>query len=135
MRLASLNLRFPAFAGIMAQHNELGKKGEQLAVDFLLKEDYEIIERNYRFDKAEVDIIAKKGNILAIVEVKTRSTKDFGNPQDFVKPKQIKNLVKAVDEYVNVNEMDVEVRFDIIAIVKEGKGFEIEHLENAFYHF
>jgi putative endonuclease len=119
----------------MAQHNELGKKGEQLAVDFLLKNGYEIIERNYRFDKAEVDIIAKQKDVLAIIEVKTRSTIDFGNPQDFVKPKQIQRLVKVVDEYVNVNNLDVEVRFDIVAIVKEGKGFSIEHLENAFYHF
>lgn len=119
----------------MAQHNELGKKGEQLAVDFLLKNKYEIIERNYRFDKAEVDIIALKEDILAVIEVKTRSTIDFGNPEDFVKPKQIKNLVKAVDEYVNENDLDIEVRFDIIAIVKEKKGFSIEHLENAFYHF
>jgi len=119
----------------MAEHNELGKKGEQLAVDFLLKNNYDIIERNYRFDKAEVDIIAQKNKILAIVEVKTRSTIDFGNPQDFVKPKQIKNLVKAVDEYVIENDLDIEVRFDIIAIVKEKKGFKIEHLENAFYHF
>jgi putative endonuclease len=119
----------------MAQHNELGKKGEQLAVDFLLRNGYEIIERNYRFDKAEVDIIAKQKDVLAIIEVKTRSTIDFGNPQDFVKPKQIQRLVKAVDEYVNVNNLDVEVRFDIVAIVKEGKGFSIEHLKNAFYHF
>ncbi len=119
----------------MAQHNELGKKGEQLAVDFLLKNNYDIIERNYRFDKAEVDIIARKDEILAIIEVKTRSTADFGDPQDFVKPKQIKNLVKAVDEYVTVNDLDVEVRFDIIAIVKQGNNFDIEHLENAFYHF
>jgi putative endonuclease len=119
----------------MAKHNELGKKGEQLAVDFLLKNNYEIVERNYRFDKAEVDIITKKDSILAIVEVKTRSTVDFGNPQDFVKPKQIQRLVKAVDEYVTVNGLDVEVRFDIIAIVKEGSRFNIEHLQNAFYHF
>lgn len=119
----------------MAQHNELGKKGEQLAVDFLVENSYDIVERNYRFDKAEVDIIAKKGDILAIVEVKTRSSLDFGNPQDFVKPKQIKNLVKAADEYVTENDLDVEVRFDIIAIVKENKTYNIEHLENAFYHF
>ncbi|MBO6879999.1 MULTISPECIES: YraN family protein [Winogradskyella] len=119
----------------MAQHYELGKKGEQLAVNYLANNNYEIVERNYRFDKAEVDIIAQKGDILAIIEVKTRSTIDFGNPQDFVKPKQIKNLVKAVHEYVTENDLDVEVRFDIIAIVKEKKGFKIEHLENAFYHF
>ncbi|MGA1225975.1 MAG: YraN family protein [Tamlana sp.] len=119
----------------MAQHNELGKKGEQLAVDFLIEKGYTIIERNYRFDKAEVDIMAKQKDMLAIIEVKTRSSTDFGNPQDFVKPKQIQRLVKAVDEYVTVNVLDVEVRFDIIAIVKEGKGYNIEHLENAFYHF
>lgn len=119
----------------MARHNELGKKGEQLAVDYLIKKGYNIVEQNYRFDKAEVDIIAQLKDTLAIIEVKTRSTKDFGNPQDFVKPKQIKNLVKAVDEYVVVNDLDVEVRFDIIAIVKQGKDFDIEHLEDAFYHF
>lgn len=119
----------------MAQHNELGKEGEQMAVDFLLKNGYEIMERNYRFDKAEVDIIAKKDTFLAIIEVKTRSTTDFGNPQDFVKPKQIQRLVKAVDAYVTENDLDVEVRFDIIAIINENKTFKIEHFENAFYHF
>ena len=84
----------------MAQHNELGKKGEQRAVDFLLKNGYIIVERNYRFDKAEVDIIAKKNDVLAIIEVKTRSSTDYGNPQDFVKSKQIQRLIKAVNEYV-----------------------------------
>ncbi len=119
----------------MAQHNELGKKGETLAVEYLTKNGYNIVERNYRFDKAEVDIIAQKESTLAIIEVKTRSTNEFGNPQDFVKPKQIQRLVKAVDEYVTVNDLDVEIRFDIIAIVKNNSGFDIEHLENAFYHF
>ncbi len=119
----------------MAQHNQLGKKGERLAVEFLLKKGYDIVERNYRFDKAEVDIIAKKESVLAIIEVKTRSTSDFGDPQDFVKPKQIQRLVKAVDEYVKENRLELEVRFDIIAIVTNGKMFDIEHLENAFYHF
>lgn len=119
----------------MARHNELGKKGEQLAVNHLIKNGYEIVERNYRFDKAEVDIIAKQKDILAIVEVKTRSSTDFGNPQDFVKPKQIQRLVKAVDEYVTINNLDVEVRFDIVAIVMNGKQYDIEHFEDAFYHF
>ena len=119
----------------MAQHNELGKKGEQLAVDYLLEHGYAIIERNYRFDKAEVDIIAKKGTILAVVEVKARSTKDFGNPEEFVKPKQIQRLVKAVDEYVTVNDLNVEIRFDIMAIVKDDNGYTIEHIKDAFFHF
>jgi putative endonuclease len=119
----------------MAQHNQLGKKGEQLAVDFLIKKGYSIKERNYRFGKAEVDIIAEKSNILAIIEVKTRSSSDFGLPQEFVKPKQIQQLVKVVDNYVLKNDLDVEVRFDIIAIVKAGNDFTIEHLKDSFYHF
>ena len=119
----------------MAQHNLLGKKGEQLAIDFLIDKGYTIVERNYRFDKAEIDIIAKQLDTLAIIEVKTRSTTHFGNPEDFVKPAQIKRLVKAVNEYVTENDLNVDVRFDIIAILKEGNGFNIQHLENAFYHF
>lgn len=118
----------------MAHHNELGKRGEQMAVNHLLKHGYAILERNYRFDKAEVDIIAQKKDILAIIEVKTRSTADFGNPKDFVKPKQIQRLVKAVNEYVIENDLDVEVRFDIIGLIKQDHGFEIEHLEDAFYY-
>ena len=119
----------------MAEHNELGKIGEELAVDFLTEKGYEILETNWTFQKAEVDIIAQKENILAVVEVKTRSSVDFGSPQDFVKPKKIKLLVKAINEYVIMNDLDVEVRFDIIAIHAKGKEFEIEYLEEAFYYF
>ena len=119
----------------MAEHNELGKLGEEMAVEFLQKEGYAILETNWTFQKAEVDIIAKKDNTLAIIEVKTRSSLEFGLPQDFVKPKKIQLLTKAVDAYVNEKDLDVEVRFDIIAIHKEGKSFVIEHLIDAFYHF
>nr|WP_315145127.1 YraN family protein [uncultured Flavobacterium sp.] len=119
----------------MAEHNDLGKLGEEMAVEFLQKNGYEILETNWTFQKAEVDIIAKKENILAIIEVKTRSSLDFGLPQDFVKPKKIQLLVKAVNEYVISNDLDIEVRFDIIAVHKEGKTFAIEHLMDAFYHF
>ena len=119
----------------MAQHNELGKLGEELAVDFLQQNGYEILETNWVFQKAEIDIIAQKENVLAVVEVKTRSSLEFGLPQDFVKPKKIQLLVKAVNEYIVSNDLDVEVRFDIIAISKEEKEFKIEHIEDAFYHF
>ena len=119
----------------MAEHNELGKLGEELAVEFLQKNGYEILETNWTFQKAEIDIIAKKGNILAIVEVKTRSSLDFGLPQDAVKPKKIQLLVKAVNEYVVSNDLEINVRFDIIALHKDGKNFVIEHLEDAFYYF
>ena len=119
----------------MADHNDLGKLGEEMAVEFLEKEGYEIIETNWRFQKAEVDIIAKKDNTLAIIEVKTRSSLSFGLPQEFVKPKKIQLLVKAVNEYVIRNNLEVEVRFDIIALHLEGKSLVIEHLVDAFYHF
>jgi putative endonuclease len=119
----------------MAEHNDLGKLGEELAVDFLQENGYEILETNWIFQKAEIDIIAQKENILAVVEVKTRSSIEFGLPQDFVKPKKIQLLVKAVNEYVISNDLDVEVRFDIVAIYKEGQEYKIEHIEEAFYYF
>ena len=119
----------------MAEHNELGKLGEELSVEFLQKNGYAILETNWTFQKAEIDIIAQKDNVLVIVEVKTRSSIDFGSPQDFVKPAKIQLLVKAVNEYVISNDLDLDIRFDIIAVYKEGKEFKIEHLEDAFYHF
>jgi len=119
----------------MAEHNELGKSGEKDAVNFLRKKGYKILETNFVFEKAEVDIIAKTGETLVVVEVKTRSTPDFGDPQEFVKPAQIKRLVKAVDYYINEKDLDLEVRFDIVAIIKNKLGKRIEHLEDAFYYF
>ena len=119
----------------MAQHNDLGKLGEELAIDFLKKTGYRIRETNWVFQKAEIDIIAQKGDILAIIEVKTRSSADFGLPQDFVKGKKIQLLVKAVNEYIITNDLDFEARFDIIAVQKNGDNYDIEHLEDAFYYF
>jgi len=119
----------------MAEHNDLGNLGEESAVEFLQKNGYAILETNWTFQKAEIDIIAQKNNILAVVEVKTRSSTDFGLPQDFVNPKKMQLLVKAANEYVVQNDLDVNVRFDIIAIHKEKNNFVIEHIEEAFYHF
>jgi len=119
----------------MAVHNDIGKFGEDLAVEYLQKNGYEILETNWRFQKAEIDIIAQKSGVLVVVEVKTRSSIAFGLPQDFVKPKKIQLLVKAVNEFIISNDLDVSVRFDIIAVFKEEEIFKIEHIEDAFYHF
>ncbi len=119
----------------MAEHNDLGKKGEEIAGEFLQKNGYQILERNWTFQKAEIDIIAQKGETLAVIEVKTRSNIDFGLPQDFVKPKKIQLLVKAINEYVISNDLDVNVRFDIIAVQKLENEYDIIHLKDAFYHF
>jgi len=119
----------------MAEHNDLGKEGEKKAAEHLVNAGYTILQKNYVYNKAEIDILAQKGNVLAVVEVKTRTTIEFGLPQDFVKPKKMQLMVKAVNEYILQNDLDLEVRFDIIAIHKSAKGWQIEHLEDAFYHF
>lgn len=120
----------------MAYHNELGALGEEIAVAYLLRKNYSILERNFVYMKSEIDIIAQKEpSTLVIVEVKTRNSEVFGNPQEFVTKKKIKHLVKAANEYVVKNELDVEVRFDIVAILKNKSKEEIAHFENAFYHF
>ncbi|MCZ4317756.1 YraN family protein [Aequorivita viscosa] len=120
----------------MASHNELGKLGEELAAQYLLRNGYKILRRNFYFDKAEIDIIAQKEeSTVVVVEVKTRNSDFFGDPQSFVTPAKIKLLVKAANEYIVSNQLDVEVRFDIIAILKNKKQERLEHFENAFYHF
>ncbi|MGM0635750.1 MAG: YraN family protein [Bacteroidota bacterium] len=119
----------------MAEHNELGKKGEGLATGLLREKGYRILENNFTYQKAEVDIIAIKDDILVAVEVKTRSTPEFGDPKDFLKPQQIRRLVKAIDYYVNENDLDVEVRFDVVGIIENKMGTSIEHIEDAFFYF
>ena len=111
----------------MAEHNELGKKGEELAVDYLVKTGFKILDKNWRYLKAEVDIIAQTKNTIVAVEVKTRSSDYFGDPQDFINQKKIKLLVMATNEYVISKDLDSEVRFDIIAVIKN-KSIELFHL-------
>lgn len=119
----------------MADHNDLGNKGEEIAIAYLQDKNYTILEKNWRFKKAEVDIIAIKNDVLAVIEVKTRTSNYFGNPEEFVNKKKIQLLVEAINEYVNLKDLDVEVRFDIISILKNQHQFELKHLEDAFYHF
>lgn len=119
----------------MTEHYELGKKGEQIAIEYLVNKGYKILEENWRFQKLEIDIIAEKDRTLVSVEVKTRSSNDFGNPQEAINPKKIKHLVTAMNQYVIGHNLDVEVRFDVIAIVKNKATLHIEHLEDAFLYF
>ena len=112
-----------------------GVFGERLAVEYLISKGYRILAQNFRYLKGEVDILAQKDNWLAAVEVKTRSTSDFGAPEEFLKPAQIQRIIKAVDHFVVSKDLDLEVQFDIIAIILSSKTPEIEHIENAFYHF
>ncbi len=119
----------------MASHNELGKEGEQRACVFLEELGYTIVEKNWRYKNAEIDIIALFEKTLVIVEVKTRSSLSFGLPQDFVNKKKIKLLLQATNAYVDSFNRMEEVRFDIIAVHQNGSVWEIDHLKDAFYHF
>jgi putative endonuclease len=119
----------------MGAHNEFGKQGEDLATAYLVKKGYLIISRNYRYLKAEIDIIAQKDNTIAIIEVKSRSSAYFENIAETVSKKKIGLLLSATDKFINTNELDRDVRFDIITILKKNNKFIIEHFEDAFYHF
>ncbi len=119
----------------MAQHNELGNIGEELAAQHLLAKGYAILDRNFRYDHAEVDIIAQKDDFIICVEVKTRNSDFFGDPQSFVTPGKIKQIVKAMNAYLEANDIELETRFDIIAVLKNKTTELITHYEDAFYHF
>ena len=110
----------------MTQHIELGKRGEELAQKMLREKGYEIVETNWRFDKDEIDIVAREGNELIIVEVKTRSTDLYGHPEDAVDQQKENFLIRATESYL-------ETRFDIVAIILNKKETKIHHIIDAFY--
>lgn len=117
----------------MAEHNELGKTGEELALDYLEKKGFQILETNWKFGKLEIDIIALTKKYLVVIEVKTRSTAAFGEPQIFIDHHKQRFLIKAAQNYVERHRIEQEVRFDIISIILNAQKFEITHLEDAFY--
>jgi putative endonuclease len=119
----------------MASHNDLGSRGEALAAAYLQRKGYTILKRNYRYLKAEIDILAKKDDLLAVVEVKSRTSEDFEPIAGTVGRRKVGLLVLAADHYVISHDIDMEVRFDIITVYFKSREPEITHIENAFYHF
>jgi len=117
----------------MAQHTDLGKKGENIAISHLKGEVYIILERNWRYGKDEIDVIAESEKLIVFVEVKTRSTNHFGEPEEAVTDQKQRFLVRAADEYVIQKEIDKEARFDIISIIIESNKQTIRHIKDAFY--
>lgn len=120
------------FNFVMAQHNDLGKRGEQLAFEFLKDKGYKIIARNWKLGKYEIDIIAQYENEIVFVEVKTRSTDYFGNPEDAVDYRRQCRMTNAADAYLRYTKSDFEPRFDIISIILNDSQTIIDHIENAF---
>ena len=117
------------------ESHRLGIRGEDLANDYLLSRGYTILERNWRHQKAEIDILALKEGILAVIEVKTRSTVAFGTPEEFIGQNKIRLLRKAANAYVNLNRLNLEVRFDYLGIVFENNQPRVRHIEDACFFF
>lgn len=116
----------------MAYHNEIGKRGEKLASDFLRKAGYEIVTCNWHYRHKEIDIIARDSGYLVIVEVKLRSTDYFGDPSEAVTRKKQRYLFEAAEAYLDTIEGEPEVRFDIISIIAGNNGYQFEHITDAF---
>lgn len=118
----------------MAEKDELGRKGEEIACQYLVGKGYEIKERNWRYKNGEIDIIAIDKKELVIVEVKTRSAVIYEEPRDSITDKKIRFLVNAAEEYIEQTDYYGETRFDVISIKWFGDGkYEMEHIPEAFY--
>ncbi len=117
----------------MAEHNETGKAGEEIAVKYLRSKGYTILETNWRLGKNEIDIVAEEKDYLVIVEVKTRHSTDFGEPETFVTWQKQKLLIRAANAYIRRHSVSKETRFDIISIVLKGRTVDVNHIIDAFY--
>lgn len=118
----------------MAKHKETGIKGEHIAENFLLKKGYDILHCNWRSGKKEIDIIAEKEGLIVIAEVKTRTSYEFGYPEEAVSLSKQQHLKQAAEAFFDENKQYNDVRFDIISILlQNGEVKEIIHFEDAFY--
>ncbi len=119
----------------MAEHNDLGKWGEDEAANFLERKGYEVLERDWKMGKRDLDIIAVTENrdTLVFVEVKTRRRAELQEPEEAVDKIKMRNLAVAANAYVKLHGVRQELRFDIVSVVgRKSKVEQIEHIENAF---
>ncbi len=117
-----------------SQNVNKGKIAETIAFDFLKSKGYEILELNWRFKRAEIDLIAREGNFLVFIEVKSRSNNDFGKPESSVGQKKKSMLTAGATSYMDMIDYDKDFRFDIISItLRSETDFNIEHFPDAFF--
>lgn len=119
----------------MAIHNDLGKKGEDAAVEMLKMKHYHIVERNWTFHGYEIDVIAENEALIVFVEVKTRTSNQWGNPEDFVGKSRMRRMIDAANHYLIEKDIEKPARFDIVGALWNGRTFELEHIEDAFFAF
>lgn len=117
----------------MSKNNDLGKDAEELAVIYLKRKNYQILEVNYRVGHKEIDIICRDDRTIVFVEVKYRSVSHFGYPEDFVNEKKRQNIKEIAFHYLESFDRLTPIRFDIISIAKDGTVSDILHFEDAFY--
>ena len=118
----------------MAQHLELGRKGETLAKTLLEAAGYEILDENWTYGKAEIDLVAYKDKVIIFAEVKTRTGNSFGEPEDFVDNRKQKLIAEAADEYIYLMDHQGGVRFDIISVLfDKNANYTLKHIEDAFW--
>lgn len=116
----------------MAAHNELGKTGELIAARYLLSLGYTILATDYRVGRKDIDIVAAKDGMTVFVEVKTRATDKFGNPEEAVTDAKIRNLIFAANKYIWQHNIYGQVRFDVISVVGTSEPYRITHFTDAF---
>ena len=120
----------------MAEHNDFGNLAEDLAADYLTQKNYKILVKNFRYQKAEIDIVTEFEDLIVVVEVKARSYDTLIEPQEAVTKKKIKSIVLCTDFFMRERNLDKEVRFDIITVLPDQSGkLQINHIEDAFQSF
>ena len=117
----------------MAEHNKTGTEGEQLACQWLEAHGFRILHRNWRHGRHEIDIVARQGSLLVVVEVKTRGSARWGDPELAVGPAKCRRLMQAGEELVQGMPDDPELRFDVLSITHTPSGPEFLHIPDAFY--
>ncbi|MBN1199497.1 MAG: YraN family protein [Bacteroidales bacterium] len=117
----------------MAAIHELGKQGEELAARYLTKKGYKILETNWHFGRNELDLIAEDGDILVVVEVKTRQSNVMGDPEMAVTWEKQRAIIRSANAYVRWKRRATEVRFDILSVLIRGEKVKINHIPDAFY--
>ena len=116
----------------MAAHNDTGKWGEDLAVAYLEKKGYTIVERDWKSGRRDIDIIALDDDVVVFVEVKTRRNRLYGEPEDAVDYHKLQNLQQAISHYVKFRNIRQDIRFDIISVVGTiGSEPDIQHIQNV----
>ena len=116
----------------MSKQSELGILGEALAAEYLLKKDYVILEKNYTWEKSEIDIITTKNNRIIFIEVKTRQSPYLSDPALMVPMKKWKQIMRAADVYMKEKEESWTAQFDIIHVVTNKDYTKIDHYDEAF---